>query len=155
MVGGSVAGSTAGWWPSDRDRFPPRFLLPPSLQTHNCIISARLGPSSAPLPANLPSAAFLQSLPLHVPSRPFPRRSAVSVVGPPRLLVSPSASSSLSAVVLWLLLLLMLLSPLTSTSSSPLPITRETNSPLSSSLFHLASSPSISSILHSIHRLLR
>lgn len=46
-VGGSVAGSTAGWWPSDRDRFPPRFLLPPSLQTHNCIISTHL--ASSPL----------------------------------------------------------------------------------------------------------
>lgn len=45
-VGGSVAGSTAGWWPSDRDRFPPRFLLPPSLQTHNCIISTHLASSS-------------------------------------------------------------------------------------------------------------
>lgn len=47
-VGGSVAGSTAGWWPSDRDRFPPRFLLPPSLQTHNCIISTHLASSSLP-----------------------------------------------------------------------------------------------------------
>lgn len=46
-VGGSVAGSTAGWWPSDRDRFPPRFLLPPSLQTHNCIISTHLASSSS------------------------------------------------------------------------------------------------------------
>lgn len=46
-VGGSVAGSTACWWPSDRDRFPPRFLLPPSLQTHNCIISTHL--ASSPL----------------------------------------------------------------------------------------------------------
>ena len=95
MVGGSVAGSTAGWWPSDRDRFPPRFLLPPSLQTHNCIISTRL-----PLPSHPPSrpaaprvrptdplpypptafcTAFLQSLPLHVPSRSFHRH------GPPCL----------------------------------------------------------------------
>lgn len=40
-----MAGSTAGWWPSDRDRFPPRFLLPPSLQTHNCIISTHLASS--------------------------------------------------------------------------------------------------------------
>lgn len=51
-AGGSVAGSTAGWWPSDRDRFPPRFLLPPSLQTHNCIISTRLPPFSVPTPTS-------------------------------------------------------------------------------------------------------
>lgn len=50
-VGGSVAGSTAGWWPSDRDRFPPRFLLPPSLQTHNCIISTHLASSPSPSPS--------------------------------------------------------------------------------------------------------
>lgn len=60
-VGGSVAGSTAGWWPSDRDRFPPRFLLPPSLQTHNCIISTHLGyvPSSSRLPPILSFSFFL------------------------------------------------------------------------------------------------
>lgn len=59
-VGGSVAGSTAGWWPSDRDRFPPRFLLPPSLQTHNCIISTHLASSPSPSPST--SLAYSLSL---------------------------------------------------------------------------------------------
>lgn len=66
-VGGSVAGSTAGWWPSDRDRFPPRFLLPPSLQTHNCIISTHLASSPSPSPSTSlayylsPSLSFFSS----------------------------------------------------------------------------------------------
>lgn len=84
MVGGSVAGSTAGWWPSDRDRFPPRFLLPPSLQTHNCIISTHLPaplfvpPTRSPT-HQPPSTAFLQSLPLHVLSRSFHRHGPLSL----------------------------------------------------------------------------
>lgn len=59
-----MAGSTAGWWPSDRDRFPPRFLLPPSLQTHNCIISTHL--VSATVPLDIPRPLFLSL------SLPFP-----------------------------------------------------------------------------------
>lgn len=90
-----MAGSTAGWWPSDRDRFPPRFLLPPSLQTHNCIISTHLlCPSPphrpAPLLANPPSAAFLRSLFLCMLLRA--RSTAVESClyhrDPPRFLVS-------------------------------------------------------------------
>lgn len=95
MVGGSVAGSTAGWWPSDRDRFPPRFLLPPSLQTHNCIISTHLlFPSPphrpAPLLANPPSAAFLRSLFLCMllRARSIAVESCLYHRGPPRFLVS-------------------------------------------------------------------
>jgi len=76
-VGGSMAGSTAGWWPSDRDRFPPRFLLPPSLQTHNCIISrARLTSLFVfiTVPLNIPSLLFLSPLSpfLSLPLHPFP-----------------------------------------------------------------------------------
>ena len=99
MVGGSVAGSTAGWWPSDRDRFPPRFLLPPSLQTHNCIILTRLpllplafvpstrSPTHQPLSAQ-PSFSLFLCMFLH--ARSTATRTAVSLSsGPPRLLVCP------------------------------------------------------------------
>lgn len=66
-----MAGSTAGWWPSDRDRFPPRFLLPPSLQTHNCIISTHL--VSATVPLNIPRPLFLSlSLPFSPTLPPLP-----------------------------------------------------------------------------------
>lgn len=59
-----MAGSTAGWWPSDRDRFPPRFLLPPSLQTHNCIISTHLASSSLPaFPRLTPVLSFFSLSP--------------------------------------------------------------------------------------------
>lgn len=78
-----MAGSTAGWWPSDRDRFPPRFLLPPSLQTHNCIISTHLAsssprrscPSGCCSPLSLSVCLFLfpaLSLPLSLSSSPYP-----------------------------------------------------------------------------------
>lgn len=90
-----MAGSTAGWWPSDRDRFPPRFLLPPSLQTHNCIISTHLlCPSPphrpAPLLANPPSAAFLRSLFLCMllRARSTTVESCLYHRDPPRFLVS-------------------------------------------------------------------
>lgn len=83
-VGGSVAGSTAGWWPSDRDRFPPRFLLPPSLQTHNCIISTHLASSPlAPPPGPVAPPSAVLSLPLSrfVPSpRPSTLRFASLLV---------------------------------------------------------------------------
>lgn len=89
-VGGSVAGSTAGWWPSDRDRFPPRFLLPPSLQTHNCIISTHLASSSSRFsPVSHPLfffPSFLLSLSLAFP--PSPSLS----------LLPPSASSPLTSL---------------------------------------------------------
>lgn len=99
MVGGSVAGSTAGWWPSDRDRFPPRFLLPPSLQTHNCIISTRppllplsfvpptRSPTHQPLSAQ-PSFSLFLCMFLH--ARSTATRAAVSLSSsPPHLLVCP------------------------------------------------------------------
>lgn len=97
-VGGSVAGSTAGWWPSDRDRFPPRFLLPPSLQTHNCIISTHLAssplaPPPGPVAAPLPSRSLSPS---------FSVRSFSSSVNPPlRLPLGPilCALAPLSSLV--------------------------------------------------------
>lgn len=99
-VGGSVAGSTAGWWPSDRDRFPPRFLLPPSLQTHNCIISTHLAsssrrPPSLTLSLSLSHPLFL-SLPRSLSPSPYLYHSLPILLSSVRLLrLSPPPANSL------------------------------------------------------------
>lgn len=103
-VGGSVAGSTAGWWPSDRDRFPPRFLLPPSLQTHNCIISTHLASSPPPSPSTSLAALSLSfsSFPSHSPPSPlsFSLSYSVFLHRLPTLRSPPSRSDPMRAFAL-------------------------------------------------------
>lgn len=119
-----MAGSTAGWCPSDRDRFPPRFLLPPSLQTHNCIISTHLASSPPPSPFDIPRVALSLSFSPTLPPSPLP----LSLAPPPLLSLSLCLSS------------LSVDSPLTSFSRSD-PMRAFALAPLSSSLVHSTDQP--------------
>lgn len=123
-VGGSVAGSTAGWWPSDRDRFPPRFLLPPSLQTHNCIISTHLASSPPPSPSTSLVRSFSLFLFLSLPLSSLPPLFLSLLF----CLSSPSANSSLTSFSIRPDARLRTCASLVSSRSSDRPTSRSTAS---------------------------